>query len=108
MYPSRRTRAFKTRVFQFGDDTEQRFKLPAGLTGLAHWDLRCDGVTSTDVTLIRNFFITAKGEFDTILELTIGGVTYSNMMLKDDDFREEERTAGRWYVVVKLLQWRKN
>lgn len=108
LYPSRRTRAFKTRVFQFGDDTEQRFKLPAGLIGLARWELRFDGIKPTDVTLLRDFFTTAKGEFDTSLELVIDGVTYSNMMLDDDEFRAEERTAGRWNVVMKLRQWRKN
>jgi len=105
MYPATRGRGYMTGTVKFLDQSEQRWKARAPLT---RWELTFTGVDGYDLSLVRAFFNSMKGAFDSTWDVTIGGVLYSNCVFEQDDFSPVEQRNNRHNLTLRFRQVRKN
>jgi hypothetical protein len=103
MYPLARAVGYSTRVVQFADDSEQRWR---GRTRFESFSLEFADVSGYDLGLIRDFWITAKGRMDSTWTITVGGVTYARMEFETDAFTVTETKPERYAVRLLCKQWR--
>lgn len=103
MYGSERGRRFATEVAQFCDDREQRWPTAQGCQtfGLNLVDL--DGYEMANV---EEFFRSMKGRFDTTWDITVGGVTYSNMLFDVDQIAWTFSRPLHQSARIPCRQWR--
>lgn len=105
MYPLTRSIECSTQVVQFCDDSEQRWKSRAKVSGFV---LEYTDISGYDLGILRDFFRTVKGRGDTTWDVTIGGVLYQYMMFDSDEFTFTETRPNRFTVRLSCKQWRKN
>lgn len=104
-YPVNSTTAWVTRVNQFVDFTEQRWvtRQPLRKLVFAYRD-----VSAADTAVLRAFFETQKGMFDTFTVPFDGG-TFENMVFEQDDFSPvEDKFPNRYSFTLKMKQTRPN
>ena len=77
LYPVSRTHVRPVRVLEYSNLTEQRWK-ETFATQRFVLDLR--SIRRSDMLAIRTHFDTSKGPFDHTWSITLGGITYANMM----------------------------
>lgn len=103
LYPVTRSREYVTRVVQFADDSEQRWRVrPA----LARFTLEFTDINGYDLSEILAFWRSTKGRFDTTWQITIDGQTYQNMAFDSDDFSFIENRPNRYTVRLSCIQTR--
>jgi hypothetical protein len=95
MYPVEIGYTSPARVLEFGDGTEQRFRMRPKA---ARFRLSLDGISAADVSTVRTFFEACKGRFDTTWSLTIGGTTWTGLGFMSDEFQATETQRLRWRV----------
>jgi hypothetical protein len=100
-YGLQRTASFATEVAEFLDDTEQRFRVRPPL---ARFTLVFKDIEGYDLNRVRAFWISTKGAFDATWDLTIAGVTYSNLCFEGDLFSPNEQKQNRYSLELKVLQ----
>jgi hypothetical protein len=88
-------------ILTFENGAEQRFRTAKKLYS---FKLRFDGIKKSDMALLRDFFITVKGSFDTTWSIAIDGVTYQNMTFTTEVFSAEEAARGRYTVALECRQ----
>lgn len=91
LYPVTRTAHRGVQVLEFTNFTEQRWKNGAPLEAFT---LQFSDMPLADMLTLRAFFDARKGGFDSTWDLTLGGVTYSNMVFESDSFDSVERFGG--------------
>jgi hypothetical protein len=96
-YPTTATTRRATKVIQFVDDHEQRWKIAKGL---ASFNLVYSSLNGYDLSILRNFFRTTKGAFDNTFSITIGAITYDNCGFEDDTFEPTEGTRPNVYDIT--------
>lgn len=100
-----RTLSVPTRVVQFLDDTEQRWRCADPLNA---WALTFTGMSAADRDSLRNFVATQKGAYDSSWTFGFFLVNYTNMAFEDDSFVEVESQPRRWDCSVKFRQTAKS
>jgi hypothetical protein len=100
-YPLVQTYSFGTEVKRFIDDSEQRHRNRLLLRRFA---LTCNDIHAYDVSLLRTFFRTQSGKFDSGWDLTFGGVTYSNLAFDQDNFPTVESKNNRMSITFQVIQ----
>lgn len=80
LYPFSRTSQFSTRVNQFQNGTEQRWKMRAPLHEFA---LQFTKINATDLASLESFWASIKGSFDKTWDYTLGGLYATCAMLDD-------------------------
>jgi hypothetical protein len=100
-YPLADTMSFGTQVHKFLDDSEQRHR---DRLVLRRFQLTCNNISAYDVSLIRSFFRSQFGGYDSTWDLTFGGVTYSNMAFAQDNFPSVESKHNRMTLSFQLVQ----
>lgn len=100
LYPLQRSTRLATKVLEFTNFTEQRWR-----TGnrLESFTLSFSEIVLADMLTLRTFFDARKGGFDTTWDITIGGTTYPSMMFIDDTFEATEG-AGSYSVQLRVRQ----
>ena len=84
-YPARRQHVFSTRVLQFIDGNEQRFRLWPG--GLRQWVIRLELLTEDELSALRDFHRGRAGRSQSFSFIDPwDDVNYPNCTLEDDDF----------------------
>jgi len=101
LYPVARTISVPTRVLQFCDGKEQRFRTGPILNG---WSLTFSDIVWADVLTLRTFHATCKGGFDHTWTFPFSGVSYTNCAFEHDDFTAVENSQGRYSVTLKFRQ----
>lgn len=103
LYPLVRAREHLTRVVQFSDDSEQRWRVrPA----IARFSLEFSDVNGYELSEILEFWRSMKGRFDATWEITIGGQTYQNMTFDSDECSFVENRPNRYTVRLSCIQTR--
>jgi hypothetical protein len=103
LYPVTRAREYLTRVVQFSDDSEQRWRVRHPL---ARFMLEFNDVNGNELSEILEFWRSMKGRFDATWEIAIGGQTYQNMAFDSDDFSFVENRPNRYTVRLSCIQTR--
>jgi hypothetical protein len=106
LYPTTRTRVFVTTVQQFCDDSEQRWLSQAN--GLARFKLEYHNLNADDVNAVLAFWRAQRGAFNKTWDITVAGVSYSNMYFLDDNFALQEVCSGMFDLTLACAQWRQN
>jgi hypothetical protein len=75
------------RIVQFGDFTEQRYRLRAALR---RFTLNFMGISKADMQSILSFFEDCKGAYDKTWDLAVNTETFSNLAFDTDELRAEE------------------
>src|SRR3954462_2234731 len=96
-YPLTRGKTYKTGVLRFMNGSEQRWKSVAKLEPFV---LEYRNLNGYDLSLLREFFRSAKGAFTTDIELTLGSTTYSNLAFDQDDFTPTQSGPGKFAVTL--------
>lgn len=92
-----------TRVVPFEDDSEQRWKVvPKSFA----CNLVFNNLDGYDLANVLEFRRSMKGRFDATWDITIGGVTYSNMAFEEDDFAPQETRPNQFSLTLKCIQTR--
>ncbi len=100
-YPLVEGHSFGTGVHRFLDDSEQRWR---NRLSLRRFVLTCNDINAYDVSSIRTFFRSQAGQFDNGWDITIGGVTYSNMAFDQDNFPIVENKRNRMGLTFQVVQ----
>lgn len=100
-FPLTRTKAYKTGVLRFVNGSEQRWK---SVTKLEPFVLEYRNLHGYDLSILREFFRSAKGAYTTDIELTINGTTYSNLALDQDDFTPTQTGPNKFSITFRLKQ----
>lgn len=100
MYPATLGLRFQTEVVRFVADNEQRW---ATSVALGDFELVFMDINGYDLGLLRAFFDTQKGRFDT-WALPVNGQTYNNCRFTHDDFTWTETRPNRYTVTLKCKQ----
>lgn len=101
LYPFTRSVEFLTGLYQSADGVEQRF---AKRPPLYRFELPYSDLLAADITSQLSVFNSAKGQFSTNLQLTLGGTTYSNLALEDDVFETTTNQAFLYSSQIRLQQ----
>lgn len=105
LYPVTRTNRFATRVVQFQNGTEQRWKQRAPLH---EWQLQYTGIKAADVVLLQTFWDAIKGQFDSTWEFTFGATTYQYLAALEDSLVIRENRKLLYDVGFRFRQTRKS
>jgi hypothetical protein len=100
-YPLKNTHSFGTGVLKFLDDTEQRWR---ARNMLRRFELALNKVNGYDSSLVLQFFRSQFGKFDSTWDITIGGVTHSNLAFTNDSFDHSEDTKNRHTLKFNVIQ----
>lgn len=100
LYPIRRTNNFSTRVIQFQNGTEQRWKSRAPLNEFA---LQYTRINSTDRAALETFWASIKGSFDKTWDFTLS-TTYGNCVMLDDKLVIKQTSPLLWDVSFRFRQ----
>lgn len=103
--PAARSLAAPTRVLQFLNDQEQRWR---AADYQESWSLTYSDLLFTEVTAIRNFFVTMKGAYDSTWTFPFDGTNFTLMCFDQDEFTAEETSPMRWNVSLKIRQTQKS
>jgi len=109
-YPASLVNSYLTRVIQFLNSSEQRWTVRTSLFGCV---LEYRGLNGYDLSLLRNFFLSLKGNYvdDSLLNtfsMTIAGETYSWLHFDDETFTAECDNAEKYSCKLKISQLRPN
>src|SRR5438309_5966762 len=99
--PATRAISAPTRVVQFLNDKEQRWR-SADIQ--ESWTLTYSNLLYTEIQAIQNFFLTVKGAYDTTWTFPFEGTSFTLMCFDQDDFTAVESQHGRWSVSLKIRQ----
>lgn len=91
LYPLTEMDRRPTKILQFSDFSEQRWRQ---CSGMARFVLQMDRITYAEASAVKTFFDSAKGGFDNTWDIAIGGVTYDNMAFETDVFELKESERG--------------
>lgn len=103
MYGSTLGRRYATEIAQFCDDREQRWPTAQG-TGV--FTLALVDLDGYEVSNVEEFFRSMKGRKDDTWDVTIGGVTYSNMMFEADSISWTFTKPLLQSTTIPCRQWR--
>lgn len=101
LHPAGRGTVYNTRVVQFENGSEQRWQ---GAPTRKRWTLTYQGIDGYDVSLIRAFFRSVKGRFDSTWDITVDAVLYENMVFEEDGLRVSETEDGKHDVSISAVQ----
>jgi hypothetical protein len=99
--PLNATVSMPVEILKFESGAEQRFR---SAKKLVSFRLDYSGISKADMVLLRDFYNTAKGSFDTTWSIAIDGTTYSNMTFVSEKFSARESTRGRYDVMLEARQ----
>ena len=100
-YPLTRSKSYKTGVLRFLNGSEQRWK---SVTKLEPLVLEYRNLNGYDLSLLREFWRSAKGAYTTDIELTLAGKSYSNLALDQDDFTPSQSGPGKFSITLRFKQ----
>jgi hypothetical protein len=100
-YPLTRTVSSPTRVVEFLDGSEQRWRSGDVLNSFS---IQWNGLRAADLAPIRQWFATIKGAYDSTWSFVLGGETFPDMALEDDTLAVVENQAKRLSVSLKFRQ----
>ncbi len=107
-YPLERGRSYRTAVMTAVDGTEQRFSKGSALEDFT---LAWTSVRTADKNLVRDFFNSRKGSFDTTWDITLPkpslGTWTSVEFVPGQDFTAVEYKPGYWQFTLKVRTTRK-
>lgn len=103
--PAARSLAAPTRVLRFLNDQEQRWR---SADYQESWSLTYTDLLFSEITAIRNFFVTVKGAYDATWTFPFESTNYTLMCFDQDEFTAEESSPGRWSVSLKVRQTAKS
>lgn len=103
MYPVQRSVSVATKKIRFANDTEQRFQTAPILNA---WVLDYKGLTAANLSTLRTFFQTQKGQFDKSWTFPFDGTSYTAMTFDQDDFTftETADAVGRFSLSLRVRQ----
>lgn len=99
--PATRALSAPTKVLQFLNDTEQRWR---AADYQESWTLIYSDLSFAEVAAIRNFFVTMKGAYDATWTFPFEGTNYTLMCFDQDEFTAEETAPLCWNVTLKIRQ----
>jgi hypothetical protein len=101
-YPFTMTFSFLTGIGQWQNGTQQRWiRQPGARVKLS---LPYGSLVQADKNTVKGAITSAKGRFDNTLSLTIGGTTYTNLGLDDDEWVATENRTTVYSAPIKLTQ----
>jgi hypothetical protein len=103
LFPLTTGKRFRTSIQTFCDDTEQRFGVT---TGLNRFVLTYSKISGYDKANLEEWFVSAKGEYDQSLSITVNSVTYGNLMLESDTLDVSQDGFDSFSLSMTLVQWR--
>jgi hypothetical protein len=101
MTPLTRAVEFRTQVYRFRNDSEQRV---AERGERARFVLTFTNLDGYDVSNLREFWRSMKGAFDATWDVEIDAVLYERCAFEDDAFTATESKAERYSVALKVVQ----
>jgi len=101
LHPASLGRVTATRLTKFEDGSEQRW---AAAENRFRWVLTYRGLDGYDLSILRAFFTSMKGRFDSTWDITVSGVLYENMAFESDSFRVTETQDGLHDVTLAAVQ----
>jgi len=101
LYPVTTVSRRPVAILQFSDFTEQRWKR---CVPLARFRLDLQQITYTELSAIRTFFDSVKGGFDSTWDITLNGVTYTNMTFETDTLESREIDQGIYSLTLPCRQ----
>lgn len=103
MYPVQRSVSVATKVIRFANDTQQRFQTAPILNA---WVLEYRSLTWANLSTLRTFFQTQKGQFDKSWTFPFDGTSYTAMTFDQDDFTytETAEAINRYSVSLRCRQ----
>src|SRR5678815_3603321 len=101
LYGFTRRVVYNTIISQGANGTEQRAK---GHAPLSSFVLPYTNLIPAEVTLIRSFFNSQKGQFDSTWSLTLGATTYTNLCFEDDDLSFNEQDSMLYSSTLRCRQ----
>ena len=105
-YPLNRVVSYNSKVIRFADDSEQRWqKLQAPLESFVLTYTDIDGL---DLSNLITFFRSTKGSFTTNWNISINGVTYTNVMFDSDSLSWQEVTPNLFSLTIECKQSQQN
>jgi hypothetical protein len=99
--PLTRSKTYKTAVLRFMNGSEQRWR---SVGALVPFQLEYQHLNGYDLGLLREFFRSTKGAFDSSWSLTFNGTTYNNLAFDQDDFTPTETREGVFSITLKIRQ----
>ena len=102
LYPLTRSKRFRTKVLQFQNFSEKRWKAGGGTN---EFRLTFTGINGYDLSTIRAFWQSCKGSF-TEFTFTLSGTTYPYLVFDDDDFPVANPSGNRYNLSLKIRQTR--
>lgn len=100
-YPLTEVSSFGTGIHRYLDDSEQRWR---NRLSLKRFVLTCNDISAYDISLIRTFFRSQAGRFDSGWSLTFGGNTYDNLAFDQDEFPQIENKRNRMSLSFQVSQ----
>lgn len=101
IYPFTVSYCFVTGLGQFQNGNQQRWiKAP----GLVKFSIPYPALSQAQKNTLLAAITSAKGGFDTTLQLTLGATNYTNLSLDSDDFLATESSSMMYDAPVKLSQ----
>lgn len=101
LYPFTLTISFDTVVQQFENAAQQRWARREALVKVA---LNYSKFSLAQKETIKAAFVSAKGQFDTTLTLTFGGVTFGHLAFDQDEFAATESSTMQYDIKLNLSQ----
>jgi hypothetical protein len=101
-YPLSRSKTYVTGLHRFGNGSEQRWKSVGALQRPLEIQLR--GLDGYNLSLVREFFRSMKGAFDSTWSITLGAATYPNCAFDQDDFSPVERKPNLYDLTLRIVQ----
>jgi hypothetical protein len=101
MTPLTRAVEFRTQVHRFKNGSEQRV---AERGERARFLLSYTNLDGYDVSTLRDFWRSTKGDFDATWDIEIDGVLYEGCVFEDAAFSATEPKAERYSVNLKVMQ----
>jgi hypothetical protein len=101
IYPFIMTISFLTEISQWQNGAQQRqIKSP----GLVKFEIPYTGMSQTQKNTVKGAMASAKGRSSTNLQLTLGGITYTNLCLDSDEWIATESETTAYDGPMKLSQ----
>jgi hypothetical protein len=100
-YPLQRTVRVASRVAEFLDGSEQRFRAGPVLNAFS---FTLANIPIEQVDDVRDWFLAAKGAYDTTLTLAVGAATFPNMCLESDELAVTEEQPTRFSLSLAMRQ----
>lgn len=102
-YPASRTVEFSTRVLQFADGTEQRYRQYD--TPLRRWVIRLSLLDGEELANVESFFQSEQGRYGSFAFTDpIDGTVYPSCSLESDRVELECRDYFRGETVIVILE----